>query len=133
MEDLENQHTQNNDQFPKTLSNAFNLLVYWKHSYHHSSNPERGSDAVAFETKGQIDGANKMKLRPPKKETVDTEADGARTIEMKSQELPVTVTTNKQEVTCWRCSKMGTTQMNVNMPIRIPQLDFRRQVISWSM
>ena len=52
VEDLENNFTQGQDNYPKTLTTAFNLFLYWKNS---EVNPqesllERGGDGVAFET-----------------------------------------------------------------------------------
>jgi hypothetical protein len=53
IEDIENSHVQKNDKYPKTLVEAYNLLVHWKQDKNLlGANDTAGSDGVAFANVG---------------------------------------------------------------------------------
>lgn len=63
LDDTENQFTQGQDNFRKTLSNAYNLLVYWNNTQRQSGRTGRGNDAVSFATSGQKSSSQRDKGR----------------------------------------------------------------------
>ena len=68
IEDLENQYTQGNDNYPKTMNAVFKLLVYWKCSSPQPiGTPARGGDSMAFATtKEEREKENvEKKVEPP--------------------------------------------------------------------
>jgi hypothetical protein len=58
IEDIENSHVQLNDEYPKTLIEAYNLLVHWKQDPKNSlgANDTNTSDGVAFANVGNDRG-----------------------------------------------------------------------------
>jgi len=108
LEDLENDHTQKQDRFPKTLDEAYSLLVHWKQN---PRNMARGlgssNDGVSFTNVGEDDD--------------DGGAKSHRTSKPAWKKGQARGTTPLEFIRCFRCEKKTTTQMSVPTPTLRPQ------------
>lgn len=72
LEDMENDFTTGIDKYPKTLVNAYNLLLHWKQNPRNLARiPGSPSDGVAFATTGTE--ADRNGRRPPRRDKSDIE------------------------------------------------------------
>jgi len=94
LEDLENDHTQKQDRFPKTLDEAYLLLVHWKQN---PCNMARGlgssNDGVSFTKVGEDDD--------------DGGAKSHRTSRPAWKKGQARGTTPLEFITCFCCNKKG--------------------------
>lgn len=67
MEDLENSYVQGHDKYPKAMTSAFNLLIYWRYTPVPAQGiGTRGNDGLAFATTDEgRKGTSKKKPEPP--------------------------------------------------------------------
>jgi len=94
IEDLENDHTQKQDQFPKTLDEAYSLLVHWKQN---PRNIARGlgssNDGMSFTNVGE--------------DADDGGAKSHQTSKSAWKKGQARGTTPLEFITCFRCDKKG--------------------------
>lgn len=101
IQDLENNYTQGNDNWPRTLIGAFNLLLNWKHDFKPKSDYK--SEGLSFATDGFVDEDEYETTTEVKTKVSSLSANTMATTGKSGKGKKK----DKSHITCFKCQKSG--------------------------